>query len=74
MSAWSSPSGYDADLFISCHHNSLGVTADSVGVSGIEVYYWNDQSQRLAELAGQSLAEDSGRGCARWNAPTTASR
>ena len=52
---------FDADLFISCHHNSLGVTADSVGVSGIEVYYWNDQSQRLAELAGQSLAEDSGR-------------
>lgn len=52
---------YDADLFISCHHNSLGETADSVDVSGIEVYYWNDQSRRFAQLAGQSLSEDTGR-------------
>lgn len=51
----------DADLFISCHHNSIGTSTDANTVSGIEVYYYNSQSQRLAEQVGASLSEDTGR-------------
>lgn len=52
---------FDADMFISSHHNSLSETVDSNEVSGIEVYYYNDQSELLAEKIGWSLAEDTGR-------------
>ena len=52
---------FDADMFISSHHNSLSETVDSNDVSGIEVYYYNDQSELLAEKIGWSLAEDTGR-------------
>ncbi len=51
----------DADLFISCHHNSLSETVDSNDVSGIEVYYYNQQSETFAQDLGASLSEDTGR-------------
>ncbi|MEM1483646.1 N-acetylmuramoyl-L-alanine amidase [Oscillospiraceae bacterium PP1C4] len=52
---------YDADLFISSHHNSLSESADCNEVSGIEVYYYNNQSKVLAEQIGGNLSQASGR-------------
>ena len=51
----------DADVFISCHHNSISELVDSNEVSGIEVYYYEDQAGPFAQAAGASLAEDTGR-------------
>ncbi|MCI8649549.1 MAG: family 10 glycosylhydrolase [Anaerotruncus sp.] len=52
---------YDADLFLSCHHNSLSESADANTVSGVEAYYYTDASKRLADLASANLAGDTGR-------------
>lgn len=51
----------DADLFISCHHNALSETVDSNTVSGIEVFYYNEQSERFAQNIGESLSQNTGR-------------
>lgn len=52
---------YDADLFISSHHNSLSETVDSNGVTGVEVYYWNDWSGGFAQNIGENLSVQTGR-------------
>lgn len=52
---------YDADLFISSHHNSLSETVDSNSVSGVEVYYWNDWSGAFAQKIGNNLSAQTGR-------------
>ncbi len=51
----------DADMFISSHHNSLSEQVDSNKVEGIEVYYYNGQSQVFAENIGANLASVTGR-------------
>ena len=51
----------DADVFISSHHNSLGENVDSNDVSGIEVYYYNSQSEPFAQAIGENLSQDTGR-------------
>ncbi len=51
----------DADVFISSHHNSLGENVDSNDVSGIEVYYYNSQSESFAQAIGENLSQDTGR-------------
>ena len=51
----------DADVFISCHHNSISELVDSNTVSGIEIYYYEDLAGPFAQAAGASLAEDTGR-------------
>lgn len=52
---------YDADLFISSHHNSLSETVDSNGVTGVEIYYWNDWSGGFAQNIGENLSAQTGR-------------
>ena len=52
---------HDADVFISCHHNSLSETVDSNQAAGIEVYYYNQQSASFAENIGSQLAKITGR-------------
>lgn len=51
----------DADVFLSCHHNSLSETIDSNTVAGIEIYYYNNQSASFAENIGAQLSELTGR-------------
>lgn len=52
---------HDADVFISCHHNSLSETVDSNQAAGIEVYYYNQQSASFAENIGSQLTKITGR-------------
>lgn len=52
---------YDADIFISCHHNSSNENNDTNEVNGIEVYYYNDQSAPFAEDIGNFLSAVTGR-------------
>lgn len=51
----------DADVFLSCHHNSLSETIDSNTAAGIELFYYNNQSASFAENIGKQLSEITGR-------------
>ncbi len=51
----------DADLFISMHHNSVGATSDSNKTTGLEVYYFTDASQALADYIAQNICASTGR-------------
>ena len=51
----------DADVFISSHHNSVALSSNGGLASGIEVYYWNDQSADFAAQIGENLSTQSGR-------------
>lgn len=52
---------HNADVFISCHHNSLSETVDSNTAAGIEIYYYNQQSESFAENIGSQLEKITGR-------------
>lgn len=49
------------DLMISLHSNSMSYAADGTGASGVEVYYYEDASHRLAEALADSICERTGR-------------
>ena len=51
----------DADIFISMHHNSVDATADANNVTGLEVYYFTDASQELAEAIATNISATTGR-------------
>lgn len=52
---------YDADVFISMHHNSLVESTNATDIGGIEVYYYNDQSGPFAQDIGDLLCAQTGR-------------
>lgn len=51
----------DADLFISLHCNSISYDRDTNKAGGTEVYYYEDQSQRLAQILAANVADYTGR-------------
>lgn len=46
---------YQADIFLSIHHNSIAVTSDANPVRGMEIYYHTDYSQQLGDIMMESL-------------------
>lgn len=52
---------YDADLFISSHHNSLAESSDANSAAGIEVYFWNEQSKQFADQIAANLSQQTNR-------------
>jgi N-acetylmuramoyl-L-alanine amidase len=47
---------WDADLYLSIHHNSIGENTDANKVSGMEVYYHTSYSKRLANSMMEGLS------------------
>jgi N-acetylmuramoyl-L-alanine amidase len=47
---------WDADLYLSIHHNSIGETADANKAAGMEVYYHTGYSKRLANSMMEGLS------------------
>ena len=43
------------------HHNSVGATSDSNKTTGLEVYYFTDASQALADYIAQNICASAGR-------------
>ena len=52
---------WDADIFLSIHHNSVGENADANKISGMEMYYHTVYSKKLADSMMKGLAGTLGR-------------
>ncbi|MCL2056722.1 MAG: N-acetylmuramoyl-L-alanine amidase [Oscillospiraceae bacterium] len=52
---------WNADMFLSVHHNSMAESGDANRANGLEMYYHTSQSQRLANAMMSAVESGTGR-------------